>query len=121
MNPTIHQPDPTTEILTREGCWILESWNDPADAAVSIARARVTPGTTTQLHRLLAVEERYLIIAGTGLVKVGTLAPAKVGPGDIVVIPSGVTQQITNNGKTDLIFFCVCTPRFFPGCYQPRE
>ena len=119
MKSTIHQPDPTTEILTQEGCWILESWNSPGDAAVSIARARVTPGTTTQLHRLLGVEERYLIIAGSGLVKIGSLAPAKVGPGDIVVIPAGEPQQVTNNGKTDLIFYCVCTPRFTPACYQP--
>ena len=121
MNPTIHQPNPTTEILTQEGCWILESWNDPGDAAVSLARARVTPGITTQLHRLLGVEERYLIIAGTGLVKVGTRTPAKVGPGDIVAIPAGESQQITNDGKTDLIFYCVCTPRFTPGCYQSLE
>ena len=29
------------EFLTPEGCHILESWNDAADPAASIARARV--------------------------------------------------------------------------------
>jgi mannose-6-phosphate isomerase-like protein (cupin superfamily) len=121
MKPTIHQPDSSTEILTAEGCWILESWNDPGDDTASIARARVTPGTTTQRHFLRGVNERYLILVGSGLMKIGTLTPAQVGPGDIVVIPAGESQQITNNGATDLIFYCLCTPRFTPGCYQSLE
>jgi mannose-6-phosphate isomerase-like protein (cupin superfamily) len=118
MKPTIYHPDLQTEILTPEGCWILESSNNDSDSAVSIARARVMPGTTTQWHCLRGVEERYLIISGSGIMRTGTLAPAKVGPGDIVVIPAGVPQQITNDGETDLIFYCICTPRFSPGCYQ---
>ena len=119
MKPTIHQPDLQTEFLTPEGCWILESWNNEGDSAVSIARARVTPGTTTQWHSLQGVEERYLIVAGSGAMRIGTLAAAPVGPGDIVVIPAGTPQQITNDGRSDLIFYCICTPRFSPGCYQP--
>ena len=121
MLPTICHPALPAERLTTEGCWISESWNDPGDGAVSIARARVTPGVTTQWHRLRGVDERYVIVAGSGLMRTGTLAPAKVGPGDIVVIPAGVPQQITNTGATDLIFYCVCTPRFVPGCYESIE
>ena len=120
-DPTIHQPDLQAEHLTPEGCWILEAWNNSSDGAVSIARARVTPGVTTQWHRLRGVDERYVIVAGSGLMRTGTLAPAKVGPGDIVVIPAGAPQQITNTGATDLIFYCVCTPRFVPGCYESVE
>ena len=59
-------PDAASEFLTPEGCHILESWNDPADGAVSIARARVEPGITTQAHRLRGVIERYLIVDGVG-------------------------------------------------------
>ena len=118
MLPAIHRPDFKNEILTSEGCWILESWNDPSDGTVSIARARVTPGVTTQWHRLRGVDERYVVVAGRGLMRTGTLAPARVGSGDIVVIPMGVPQQITNDGETDLIFYCVCTPRYTPGCYE---
>ena len=121
MNPIILQPDPKTEFLTPERCWILESWNNSADGAVSIARARVTPGVTTQWHCLRGVNERYVIVTGSGLMRTGTLGPTKVGPGDIVVIPADVPQQITNDGSTDLIFFCICTPPFTPGCYESLE
>ena len=121
MLPTIHHPDLNTEFLTPERCSILESWNNPADGSVSIARARVAPGVTTQWHRLRGVDERYVIVAGSGLVRTGTLAPEKVGPGDIVAIPAGVPQQITNDGGTDLIFYCVCTPPFKVSCYEALE
>ena len=118
MLPTIHQPDLKNEVLTPEGCWILESWNDASDKSVSIARARVTPGVTTELHRLRGVDERYVILAGSGLMRVGALAATHVGPGAVIVIPAGTPQQITNDGSTDLIFLCVCTPRFTLNCYE---
>ena len=121
MFPTIHQPDLKTEFLTAERCWILESWNDASDGSVSVARARVTPGITTQRHCLRGVDERYVIVSGSGMMRTGTLTPAKVGPGDIVVIPAGVPQQITNEGAADLIFYCICTPPFTLGCYESLE
>lgn len=118
MQTAIHRPDPATEILTGEGCWILELWNTPADGAASIARARVTPGVTTELHRLRGVEERYVILAGRGQMSVGSLAPSRVGPGDVVVIPADIPQRIFNDGDADLVFLCICTPRFTPECYE---
>jgi mannose-6-phosphate isomerase-like protein (cupin superfamily) len=36
---------------------------------------------------------------------------------DVVTIPAGVSQRIHNVGDTDLIFLCVCTPRFDAGGY----
>ena len=121
MLPAIHRPDLKTEFLTAERCWILESWNDASDGSVSIARARVTPGVTTQWHRLRGVDERYVVVAGSGLMRTGALVARKVGPGDIVVIPANAPQQITNNGVTDLIFYCICTPPFTPGSYESLE
>jgi len=114
----MHRPSSASaEYLTPEGCYILESWNVPEDPATSIARARVEPGVTTQLHRLRDTIERYLIIEGEGRAVVGG-RPHDVRPGDVVVIPAGVSQQITNTGARDLIFYCVCTPRFVPECYE---
>ena len=121
MLPAIHRPDLKTEFLTAERCWILESWNDASDGSVSIARARVTPGVTTQWHRLRGVDERYVVVAGSGLMRTGALVARKVGPGDIVVIPANAPQQITNDGVTDLIFYCICTPPFTPGSYESLE
>ena len=110
-----------SEIFTPERCWILECWNVPGDPVVSIARARVARGITTRRHRLKNVVERYLVIEGSGVVRVGEQAPTSVGPGDVVSIPAGTAQQITNNGDTDLIFYCICSPRFTPDCYEALE
>jgi mannose-6-phosphate isomerase-like protein (cupin superfamily) len=118
MDPAIHHPDPTTEFKIPEGCFILEAWNHPSDPGVSIARARLAPAVTTQPHRLCGVVERYLIIEGTGIVRIGELPEERVGRGDVVVIPAGVSQSISNTGESDLIFYCICSPRFTPGCYE---
>ena len=117
MDARIVRPDPASESSTAERCFVLESWNDESDPAVSIARARVAPGVTTQLHSL-DVDERYVIVAGGGEVEVGGAPTAEVAPGDVVVIPAGVPQRITNNGEEDLVFYCICTPRFRPDGYE---
>jgi len=121
MQPTVARPDESKEFTTAERCSILEVWNDTSDAGASIARARVAPGVTTQPHRLHGVVERYLIIEGSGFVRIGDSIKTTVAPGDIVVIPAEVTQQITNTGVSDLVFYCVCTPRFAPECYESLE
>lgn len=73
---------------------------------------------TTSLHYLAAVDERYLISSGRGLVEVEGLAPSTVSAGDVVLIPSYKKQRITNTGTCDLVFFCICTPRFKTECYR---
>ena len=120
MQPQIIHPDLAAEYYFAEGCHILESWNDPADHQASIARARVATGMTTRWHALTGVAERYLIISGTGQVEVGDQIET-VQSGDVVVIPAGVRQRITNTGAHDLVFYAVCTPRFTPTCYQALE
>jgi mannose-6-phosphate isomerase-like protein (cupin superfamily) len=107
--------------MTPERCTILEVWNDAADAEASIALARVDPGITTQLHRLNGVAERYLVVAGAGRVKVGDRLEETVSVGDVVVIPAGTPQQISSIGAHPLEFYCLCTPRFFPECYEALE
>ena len=118
MYPLIRSPRQEEEFAIPEGCFVLESWNDARDGAVSIARARVEPGTTTKPHRLRGVVERYVILSGIGTAIIGGLEPRQVGPGDVVIIPPGVSQQIRNDGETDLFFYCVCTPRFTQECYE---
>jgi mannose-6-phosphate isomerase-like protein (cupin superfamily) len=106
------------EFFTEEGCFIREMWNRPEDGDVSIARARVRPGVTTARHRLKDTVERYVIMEGTGVVEIGDLPPTEVEAGDVVIIPQNTGQQITNTGDRDLIFLCVCTPRFVPEQYE---
>ena len=121
MQPQISRANSSKEFFTPERCFILETWNSPDDGLMSIARARVEPGVTTQWHALDGVTERYIIFEGRGKMEVGDLPPADVGPSDTVFVPAGVRQRITNPGQSDLVFFCICTPRFFPECYRSLE
>ncbi|MFA5352891.1 MAG: cupin domain-containing protein [Thermodesulfovibrionales bacterium] len=118
MKERIVQPKEENEILTPEGCFILEISNSPLDEEVSITRTRVQPGVTTAFHRLRDTVERYVIIEGTGMVEVGSLPPSVVGPGDVVLIPAGTAQRIRNTGDRDLVFLCICTPRFRQEAYE---
>jgi len=118
MRAHIIKFDLEAEYFFRERCWIIESWNDESDEAASIARARVESGVTTKTHCLNGAVERYLIVDGTGIVTIGEAEPTRVTPGDVVIIPGGVSQQIFNDGPNDLVFYCICTPRFTPSCYE---
>lgn len=121
MQPKVLQRNNCTEFLTDEGCYILEVSNSAADSHVSIARARVPSGCETRSHSVQGTEERYLIVQGEGRVYLGHSAPVEVGPGDVVLIPPGVPQRIANIGAGDLVFYCVCTPRFQQSNYQSLE
>jgi len=123
MNPTVLKsaspPPDSAEVWSEERCFIVETWNHTSDPDLSLARARVPPGITTAKHRL-AVDERYLIEKGWGRVEVDGIE-TEVRPGDVILIPRGATQCIRNLGDEDLIFLCVCTPRFEPRHYEDRE
>jgi len=118
---TIWKQTVSQEFLTVEGCYILETYNQTADDSMSIARARVSTGITTAWHSLNGTIERYIIAEGSGRVEVGDLPPSDVASGDVVIIPAGVRQRIANIGKGDLIFYCICTPRFQPAVYRSLE
>ena len=109
---TINPFRPADEFYLEEGCYIIELHNTDADAACSIARARVEPGVTTALHCLRDIVERYVIVSGRGTVEVDGQAPAAVAAMDVVTIPANHSQRIHNTGDSDLVFLCICTPRF---------
>jgi mannose-6-phosphate isomerase-like protein (cupin superfamily) len=117
----INRFKPKSEFLTQEDCYIAELRNVDEDPTCSIARARVKPGVRTKLHRLRGTVERYVILEGVGEVEVGGEPPVSVSPFDVVNIPAGTPQRITNIGSGDLIFLCICTPRFRPEAYEKLE
>jgi len=121
MKSCIIKPNPKDEFDTIERCSILESLNSETDPAVSIAQARVKPGVVTAWHQLTGIAERYVIIAGEGLMEVGDLPAQSVQVGDVVSIPPDVRQRISNTGSGDLIFYAICTPRFLPHTYVDLE
>lgn len=114
------EPKPPTESRTRERCWIAELLNEPDLGEVSVARCRVEPGVTTELHAL-SVREWYIIESGSGRMRLGDGEEYRVRAGDTVAIPAGCPQQIANLGPDDLLFLCVCVPRFTPACYTALE
>ena len=118
MKESIRRFDARAEYFTPEQCYINELSNSSEDPEVSIARARVVPGVTTHWHSVAATAERYVILEGNGRVEVGEVGPRNVGPGDVVLIPPGFRQRITNTGQSDLIFLAICTPRFRPEAYS---
>lgn len=108
------------EFWTDERCFITELHNDDASPEASLAIARVEPGVTTQLHRLDGVCERYVVREGEGIVEVdGVKQLLRVG--DQAVIPAGAAQRIENTGPGQLVFYCLCTPRFVPSSYVNLE
>ena len=117
VHVAIRRADESTEFRTRENCFILEVANDPGDPDVSIALARVLRGATTEWHRVQGIDERYVIVRGTGSVEIGDLPAAIVNEGDVVRIPADTPQRITNIGDDELVFYCVCTPRFVQTAY----
>jgi mannose-6-phosphate isomerase-like protein (cupin superfamily) len=118
VDPEIVIGNSLKETMTQEGCLIRECWNSED---VSVARARVKAGATTRSHHLEGVSEIYVITEGRGLIQVGKLEPTHVEAGDTVFIPPGVEQQITNVLESDLVFYCICTPRFTNDCYREKE
>lgn len=120
MNP-VHIFVPGKEWLTPERCSITELLNSPHDPTCSIARARVEPGVTTQLHALRGVTERYVLLEGSGRVEIAGVPAVEVRPLMVVHIPADAPQRITNTGTTDLVFLCICTPPFTPECYRNLE
>lgn len=108
------------EVFTDERCFITELVNEAAWPEFSLARCRVEPGVTTQRHSL-SVHEFYVIEDGSGRMHLGESDGFEVGPGDVVTIPKDCAQRITNTGTTDLLFLCVCAPRFWQECYTSLE
>lgn len=111
---------PKPGVWTSERCYVSEILNSGDWPEVSIARCHVEPGVTTQRHAL-AVHEIYVIEHGFGRAYVGDAAPVDVAPGDTVTIPKHAAQCIANTGTSDLIFTCVCTPKFSQDCYTSLE
>ena len=111
MKPKIVKANSLKEYLTPERCYIFENCGiSTGDRKVSIAHARVEPGVSTKIHHLDRVQEIYLITQGKGKVQIGDVEPSEVSEGDVVIIPPGALQKITNNGNCDLYFTAFVLP-----------
>ena len=107
-----------TESFIEENCFIAEILNDSTIPEVSVAKARVLPGTGTELHSLNGTHELYYILSGSGEMEMDGKTQGIVRQGDLVCILKNVPQRIKNPGPEDLIFLCICSPRFVSSNYQ---
>ncbi len=120
----LYRPTSLQPFYTEERCYIVEHMNTPQCEEVSLAECRVAPGVTTQLHSL-SVAERYVVQRGSGTMELSgdTSQPQvfAVQPGDSVLIPPDCAQRIKNTSAEELVFLCICTPRFRPQHYRVLE
>ena len=109
---TIIKAQNLTEQYFEEDCYITEIVNSDEFPTVSVSQAKVKPNVATVSHRLKDTDEKYYILSGTGKMEVGGKVIGNVQQGDMVIIPKDTYQRITNIGSGDLVFLCICTPRF---------
>lgn len=99
--------------ITKDGSTIRELMHPQqhANAAQSLAEARVDPGQTTALHRHGVSEELYHVTAGEGEM---TLDDARfaIRAGDTVAIPPGTPHCVKNTGAATLTILCCCSPPY---------
>jgi uncharacterized cupin superfamily protein len=70
-----------------------------------LQQRRVPPGASVcPLHMHTAQWELFIVICGTGTVRIGDGTKTVVGVGDAFVQPPGTAHQITNTGREDLVF-----------------
>jgi mannose-6-phosphate isomerase-like protein (cupin superfamily) len=100
---------------TPEKCHIAEVLNTSAHPERSIALARVEPGINTEWHRLQHTDEMYYIRSGKGQFEMDGEFIGIVEKDDLVFIPGNSNQQIKSITDQDIVFLCVCNPRFEQG------
>lgn len=115
------RPGEHAEYPTAENVRILECWNRADDPRMSIARARLAAGESSETHWLAGVDERFVILSGRGILEAGDITGQALAPGDVAFVPAGVRQRLHNPGPDELVFLCLCTPRFTPDCYHAGE
>ncbi|MEL7219956.1 MAG: cupin domain-containing protein [Bacteroidota bacterium] len=121
MKNHVFPTDTTKEYFTEEQCHIIEIFNNETPASFSLARARVEIDVQTKLHALDGIDEAYYILQGEGEMELEGKGISTVKPGDFIWIPKGQAQRIKNTGTSDLIFLCVCSPKFREENYQSLE
>ncbi len=109
------------EFYTDENCFIDEIFNQKDYGPFSLAQARVEPGVTTLLHTLTDTDEVYYILSGSGEMEIGGRIVGTVTERDLIFIPRNTPQRIKNLTDKDLVFLCICAPRFDTGNYIRNE
>ena len=100
--------DRAEPFTTKDGSTIRELHHTNAQ---SLAEAALEPGQPTQRHYHEQTEEIYFVTKGSGELEVdGEIRTVR--PGDAILIPPGVWHTLENNGTSELLILCMCSPPY---------
>ncbi|MCK6694347.1 MAG: cupin domain-containing protein [Thermoanaerobaculia bacterium] len=117
LHSNIYRTESGIEFYTPERCHITEIFNRHPNPEISVAQAKVAAGVTTANHLLRGTAEWYYILSGHGEMFLNGALAGQVSPGTLVHIPADTPQYIRNSGQEDLVFLCICMPRFQANVY----
>lgn len=72
---------------------------------------RLEPGQASTRHRHRAQEELYVLLEGTGRIRVGDGEPLTLGPLDALLIEPRTVRQVFNDTAEDALRLVVGAPR----------
>jgi mannose-6-phosphate isomerase-like protein (cupin superfamily) len=78
---------------------------------LSIAEVHVAPRVAAAPHRHLRTEESYVVLSGTGRVRVDDQELA-VEAGDVICIPVGAVHRISNASPEPLRYLAISSPPY---------
>lgn len=100
--------DRAEPFTTKDGSTIRELHHTPVQ---SLAEAALEPGQATQRHYHERSEEIYFVTKGSGELEVdGEIRTVR--PGDAILIPAGARHTLENNGTSELLILCTCSPPY---------
>jgi mannose-6-phosphate isomerase-like protein (cupin superfamily) len=93
---------------TKDGSTIRELHHTQAQ---SLAEATLEPDQATQRHCHRRSEEIYFVTKGSGSLEVDG-ETRRVRPGDAILIPPGAWHTLENDGTSELLILCMCSPPY---------
>lgn len=71
---------------------------------------RLAPGQASTRHRHIQTEELYLLLEGSGRVRIDADEPLTLAPLDTLLVEPGSTRQLFNDTAADQLWFVVGAP-----------
>jgi mannose-6-phosphate isomerase-like protein (cupin superfamily) len=100
--------DRVEPFTTKDGSTIRELHHTSAQ---SLAEAALEPGQATRRHHHKRSEEIYYVTKGSGDLEVdGEIRTVR--PGDAILILPGAWHTLENNGTSELLILCMCSPPY---------
>ena len=72
---------------------------------------RLEPGQASTRHRHQAEEELYVLLEGTGRIRIGDEEPLTLAPMDALVVEPRTTRQVFNDTGADALWLVVGAPQ----------